>query len=131
MNKDSCILIVDDLPSARKVLTRQLRHLGYQNIVEVADGQAALSLADQSKFDLVISDWLMPKMDGLELLAKLREMPKCAGTEFLFITSANTKDDVTEAFKRGVRNYLAKPFTTQMLEEKLNNLERGDSDLKN
>ncbi len=113
------ILIVDDLPSARKILRRLLESIGLSDITEAVSGEAALKQIEQTEFSLIISDWQMPKMNGLELLQHLRQRPSKADIPFLFITSASSKTDVRAAFEGGVRDYLTKPFTAQLLENKV------------
>lgn len=113
------ILIVDDLPSARKILRRLLEAIGFSDITEAVSGEAALKQIEQAQFSLIISDWQMPQMNGLELLQHLRQQPSKANIPFLFITSANSKTDVQAAFEGGVRDYLTKPFTAQLLETKV------------
>ncbi len=88
-------------------------------MVEARDGQAAIEAATLSTFDLIISDWHMPKLDGLELFRKIKELPSTKSTKFLFVTSSNQKEEVLSAVTAGVRDYLCKPFSAEALEDKL------------
>ena len=119
MGQSKRILVVDDLPSARKVVTRLLNRMGFSDVVEARDGQAAIEAATLSTFDLIISDWHMPKLDGLELFRKIKELPSTKSTKFLFVTSSNQKEEVLSAVTAGVRDYLCKPFSAEALEDKL------------
>lgn len=113
------VLVVDDLPSARKVIVRHLHRLGYQEVAEAGNGEQALTEFQRAPFDLVISDWHMPGIDGLELFRRLHELSADKETAFLFVTSSNDRDEVLSALKAGVREYLCKPFTVENLEKKL------------
>ena len=114
------ILLVDDVPSARKVLANLLRRIGYTQLVEAPDGEAALALTEHTHFDIIISDWHMPKMNGLQLLGKLREKNgPLKNVPFLIITSSTDREDVIEAIKAGVSDYICKPFTVDILQGKI------------
>lgn len=118
------ILIVDDVSSLRDLLKAYLRRLGFQNISEADDGQNALDalwLAHNSRvpFELVISDWNMPNMDGLELLKRVRQVPDWKTLPFLLLTTESEKDKVLEAVKADVSNYIIKPVDEATLKEKL------------
>jgi two-component system chemotaxis response regulator CheY len=113
------ILIVDDLLAARKILVKQLHSLGFEDITEASDGEQALAACGSQVFHLVISDWNMPRVDGLDLCRKLRELPSAAKTRFLFVTSASEREDVIAAAEAGVRGYLCKPFGKELLGSKI------------
>jgi two-component system, chemotaxis family, chemotaxis protein CheY len=121
---NSKILIVDDMPTIVDLLKIQLKALGYKNISEAYDGEEALNYIVQnttvrSPIDLIISDWNMPKMTGLDLLKRIRMSPEWSKTPFILLTSESERDQVTEAVLAGVTNYIVKPFTSKLLEEKL------------
>jgi two-component system, chemotaxis family, chemotaxis protein CheY len=114
------VLAVDDFPTMRRIVKTLLRQLGYTNVVEAEDGQAALTKLKQEKFDLVLLDWNMPRMTGLELLKAIRADDNLRNTPVVMITAEGRKEDVLEAVKAGVNNFIVKPFTAETLEEKLN-----------
>ena len=113
------ILTVDDFSTMRRIIRNMLRQLGYSNIVEAEDGTVALSLLKREKVDFVISDWNMPNMSGLELLKAIRADEHLKPTPFLLVTAEALKENVVEAVKAGVNNYVVKPFTAEMLKEKI------------
>jgi two-component system chemotaxis response regulator CheY len=114
------VLAVDDFPTMRRIVKTLLRQLGYANISEAEDGQAALAKLQQEKFDLVLLDWNMPRMTGLELLKAIRSDDTLRHIPVVMITAEGRKEDVLEAVKAGVSNFIVKPFTAETLEEKLN-----------
>ena len=113
------VLAVDDFPTMRRIVKTLLRQLGYTNVVEAEDGQVALTKLQQEKFDLVLLDWNMPRMTGLELLKAIRADDNLRNTPVVMITAEGRKEDVLEAVKAGVNNFIVKPFTAETLEEKL------------
>ena len=113
------VLTVDDFPTMRRIVKTLLRQLGYSNISEAEDGLAALAKLKQEKFDLVLLDWNMPKMTGLELLKAIRADENMRQIPVIMITAEGRKEDVIEAAKAGVNNFIVKPFTAETLEEKL------------
>ena len=117
MQKSPRILIVDDLSSARKVLGRLLSSLGYDNQIMAANGAEALQALEQNSVDLIISDWVMPEMDGIELLKEIRN--RGFNLPFLMITSEAKKDRVTAALEAGVTDYICKPLDSKTLGEKV------------
>ncbi len=114
------VLAVNDFPTMRRIVKTLLRQLGYNNVSEAEDGQAALTKLKQEKFDLVLLDWNMPRMTGLELLKAIRADDNLRNTPVVMITAEGRKEDVLEAVKAGVNNFIVKPFTAETLEEKLN-----------
>ena len=113
------ILIVDDFSTMRKVIINLLKQIGYDNFVEAENGQIALRTLQAQKIDFVISDWNMPVMSGLELLKAVRADEDLKKTPFLMVTAEALKENVVEAVKAGVNNYIVKPFTAEILEEKI------------
>ena len=113
------VLAVDDFPTMRRIVKTLLRQLGYTNISEAEDGQAALAKLQQERFDLVLLDWNMPRMTGLELLKAIRSDDSLRDIPVVMITAEGRKEDVLEAVKAGVNNFIVKPFTAETLEEKL------------
>ena len=119
MGKDIKILVVDDFATMRKVVRNLLKQAGYENIVEAEDGVAALRILKSQKVDFVISDWNMPNMTGIELLKTVRADEEIGKIPFLMVTAEALQDNVITAVKAGVSNYIVKPFTAEVLNEKI------------
>jgi len=103
----------------RKVIRNLLKQVGYEDIVEAEDGVMALKALKSQKIDVIVSDWNMPNMTGLELLKAVRADPELAKTPFLMVTAEALQDNVVAAVKAGVNNYIVKPFTAEVLNEKI------------
>jgi two-component system, chemotaxis family, chemotaxis protein CheY len=119
VDKNIKILVVDDFATMRKVVRNLLKQVGYEDIVEAEDGVMALKALKSSKVDVVVSDWNMPNMSGLELLKAVRADAELAKTPFLMVTAEALQDNVVAAVKAGVNNYIVKPFTAEVLNEKI------------
>jgi two-component system chemotaxis response regulator CheY len=119
MDTNIKVLIVDDFATMRKVIRNLLKQSGYENIVEAEDGVMALSELKANRIDFVISDWNMPNMTGLELLKAVRADGDLSKTPFLMVTAEALQDNVVQAVKAGVDNYIVKPFTADVLSEKI------------
>jgi len=113
------VLIVDDFATMRRILKNILKQLGFRNLVEADDGTTAWEIMENQTIDLIISDWNMPKMTGLELLKKTRANSQYAKTPFLMVTAEAQKQNVIEAVQAGVSNYVVKPFTAEAISDKL------------
>lgn len=118
------ILVVDDMPLFRTMAKNALKDLGLPNYTEAADGAAAWELINaaiqkKAPFELIISDWSMPKLKGIELLKKVRAEPWGKGFPFIMLTGEAEKDFILEALQNKVSQYIIKPFTTAILKEKL------------
>ncbi|MFH2060607.1 MAG: response regulator [Pseudomonadota bacterium] len=113
------VLIVDDFATMRRILKNILKQLGFKNLVEADDGTTAWEILEGQKIDLIISDWNMPKMTGLELLKKVRASDNYKTTPFLMVTAEAQKQNVIEAVQAGVSNYVVKPFTAEAISDKL------------
>jgi len=123
-SKDTRILLVDDMRTMRIVIKKSLTTFLLTNVVEADDGTTAwaaieAAVASQSPFDLIISDWTMPKMTGLDLLKKVRTHPKIAKTPFLMVTAEADAAQVKEAIVAGVSSYVTKPFSADTLKQRL------------
>lgn len=118
-DKNMRILVVDDFPTMRKIIRNLLKQLGLNNVLEADDGTAALQLLNNEAIDLVISDWNMPKMTGLELLKSIRGNDELSHVKVLMVTAEAKKDNILEAIGSGVSNCSVKPFTAQVLQEKI------------
>jgi len=119
VEKNIKILVVDDFATMRKVVRNLLKQVGYDDIVEAEDGVMALRALKSQKIDAVISDWNMPNMTGLELLKAVRSDSELAKTPFLMVTAEALQDNVVAAVKAGVSEYIVKPFTAEVLNEKI------------
>src|SRR6056297_645473 len=124
LDKDSCILVVDDIQPARETVLNILRVLGYKRIQEAVNGEEALQvLENNTGIKLVISDWKMPRMNGAELLRRMRSRPELEDIPFLFLTSKSETEDVAQACDLGVTEYMVKPLEVDVLLEKLKHLD--------
>jgi two-component system, chemotaxis family, chemotaxis protein CheY len=121
-NKKIKILVVDDFATMRKVIRNLLKQSGYENVTEAEDGVSAMSVLKSTKIDFVISDWNMPNMTGIELLRAVRSDNELAAMPFLMVTAESLKANVVEAVKAGVSNYIVKPFTAEVLGEKIDKI---------
>ena len=119
VEKNIKILVVDDFATMRKVVRNLLKQVGYDDIVEAEDGVMALRALKSQKIDVVISDWNMPNMSGFELLKAIRDDAELAKTPFLMVTAEALQDNVVAAVKAGVNEYIVKPFTAEVLNEKI------------
>ncbi|MBN1105894.1 MAG: chemotaxis response regulator CheY [Deltaproteobacteria bacterium] len=113
------VLVVDDFATMRRIVKGVLKQLGFGNIIEAEDGSAALSELKKEKIGLIVSDWNMPNMSGLELLKAVRGDADLKAIPFLMVTAEGQKENVIEAVKAGVSNYIVKPFTPETFGEKL------------
>ncbi len=123
--KNIKVLIVDDFATMRKVVRNLLKQVGYEDIVEAEDGVMALKALKSQKIDVIVSDWNMPNMTGLELLKAVRADADLAKTPFLMVTAEALQDNVVAAVKAGVNNYIVKPFTAEVLNEKIKKIMEG------
>ncbi len=122
MTNNGMILIVDDNEPMRTVIRHILEHAGYRNIVEADDGSSAFTIAKAKKVALIISDWNMLGMTGIELLKKVREDDEIGSTHFLMLTVEALDVSRDVAFAHGVSDFLTKPFTSKGLLEKIEKL---------
>ena len=111
-------LVVDDSATMRRIVVNALKSIGYDDVVEAGDGNEALQNCDAT-IDLVITDWNMPVMGGLEFVKTLRATPQHAKTAILMVTTRSVKEDILHAVEAGVSSYILKPFTPQVLKEKI------------
>ncbi len=116
------ILIVDDFPTMRRIVKNLFKQLGFDNIEEAEDGAQAYIKLKNGDFKFVVSDWNMPNMDGCELLKKIRGDAELNEMPFLMVTAEAEKQKVIEAIKAGVNNYVVKPFTAEILKEKMDRI---------
>jgi two-component system chemotaxis response regulator CheY len=119
VDKNMKILVVDDFATMRRIVKNILIQLGFKNITEADDGTTAIKVLQQEKVDLIISDWNMPKMTGLEFLKEVRAEPSWAKTPFIMVTAEAQQDNIILAVKARVSQYIVKPFTADTLSEKI------------
>ena len=119
MDLNMNILIVDDFATMRRILRNVLKQVGFSSIKEADDGKTALKELKKEKYDLVLCDWNMPEMSGLELLKEVRSDDELKDMPFVMVTAEAQKDNILEAVKAGVSNYVVKPFTAETIGEKL------------
>ena len=119
-NKDILVLVTDDSPTMRRIIKNTLERIGYNNSIEAENGKEALDLLNNNPVELLLTDWNMPVMNGLELVGEVRKIEKYKKLPILMITTRGMKEDVVQAVHAGVNNYVVKPFTPEILEEKIN-----------
>lgn len=113
------VLVVDDFSTMRRIVKNLLRQIGFNEIDEAEDGRQAIDKLKAGNFDFIISDWNMPNLDGMGLLKKVREDEKLNHLPILMVTAEAEKERVVAAIQAGVNNYIVKPFTAEVLREKL------------
>jgi two-component system chemotaxis response regulator CheY len=115
------VLVVDDQQTMRRIIENLLKQLGFKNIVQAADGGAALKTLREAAvpFGLIISDWNMAPMTGLQFLKELRADDKIKGLPFIMITAESKTENVVAAKEAGVNNYIVKPFSADILKQKI------------
>ena len=116
---DLKILIVDDSPTMRRILVNTVIKAGYPSVKEAEDGRDALAKMMAGKFDLLMTDWNMPNMNGLELVEAVRADANLKGIPILMVTTRNMKEDIVTAIKSGVNGYIVKPFDAKTLNTKI------------
>lgn len=120
VNKDEMrILIVDDYKTMLRIIRNLLAELGFKNVDEATDGSTALETLRAKKYDLVISDWNMEPMTGLDLLREVRADEQLAPMPFIMVTAESKTENVVAAKKAGVNNYIVKPFNAATLRSKV------------
>ncbi len=113
------VLVVDDFATMRKIVRNILKQIGFENITEAEDGHVALQILKTENVGLVVTDWNMPNLSGLDLLRQIRQNPQTAKVPVLMVTAEGLKENVLEAVKAGVNNYVVKPFTAEVFQEKI------------
>jgi two-component system chemotaxis response regulator CheY len=119
------ILVVDDMVSMRHVMMHMLRSLGHTDINEAADGLQALNLLNKAPYDLVITDYHMPKIDGLQLLKSIRGNKKIADLPVLMISCEDEKKHIQSIIACNVNDFIVKPFSLKTLEQKIEQIEQS------
>ena len=112
-------LVVDDSPTMRRIVCNALIEIGFSDLKEAEDGVQAIELLTSESFDFVITDWNMPNMNGLELTKAIRQNDTLKELPILMVTTRGMKEDVLAAMQAKVSNYVVKPFTPEILREKI------------
>ncbi len=120
VNKNMPILIVDDYKTMLRIIRNLLKQLGFNTVEEATDGSSALQKLRDRDFGLIISDWNMEPMSGLQLLKEVRKDLKLKELPFIMITAESKSENVIAAKEAGVSNYIVKPFNAATLKGKLN-----------
>ena len=116
------VLVVDDYKTMIRIISNLLRQLGFSNIDEASDGGRALQLMRTRPYGLVISDWNMEPMTGLDLLKEVRNDVKLKDTPFIMVTAESKVENVVTAKSAGVNNYIVKPFNAETLKQKISSV---------
>ncbi|MBX9700410.1 MULTISPECIES: chemotaxis response regulator CheY [Falsiroseomonas] len=119
MDKNTPVLIVDDYKTMLRIIRNLLKQLDFENVEEATDGSEALAKMRAGNFGLVISDWNMAPMTGLDLLKEVRADARLKNTPFIMITAESKTENVVAAKQAGVSNYIVKPFNAETLREKI------------
>lgn len=119
------IIAVDDSPTMRRIIINTLKRAGYENVIEATDGKDALAKMKVENVNFVITDWNMPEMDGLTFVTQIRAMNEFKNVPVLMVTTRSVKEDIVEAMKAGVNNYIVKPFTPETLKAKIDQIMAG------
>ena len=122
VDKSMKILVVDDFPPMRRIITKLLSDLGFTDIEEADDGLTALPMLMTGKFDFLVTDWNMPGMEGIELLKAVRGEPSIAALPTLMVTTEARREQILLAAEAGVDGYVVKPFTAQILQQKIDEI---------
>lgn len=122
VDKNMRVLVVDDYKTMIRIVRGLLQQLGFSNIDDAPDGETALSLVKSHDYGLILSDWNMQPMTGIELLKSVRALPETKNTPFVMVTAEAKTENVILARAAGVNNYIIKPFTLAVLRQKLSSV---------
>ena len=125
MNPNHRFLIVDDFAPMREIVRKVLQEMGYEHIMEANDGATALPLLKANPFDMLITDWNMPKVPGIDLLRAVRAEPATASLPVLMVTAEVKREQIMAATQAGVNGYIIKPFTPSALASKVTKILHG------
>jgi two-component system chemotaxis response regulator CheY len=112
-------LIVDDSSTMRRIIINTLNKIGYREVSEAANGREGLDRLAAGDIDMIVTDWNMPEMTGIEFIRHVRAQDSTRTLPVLMVTTNAAKDDIVEALQAGVSNYVVKPFTPETLREKI------------
>lgn len=116
------VLLVDDLSNMRRLMKNIIKNLGFKTIHEAGDGKEGLAVLDARNIGLIISDWNMPNMSGIEFLKRVRSSEKYKSTPFLMVTAEATRENIIDAIGAGASNYVVKPVQADIVEAKLRSI---------
>lgn len=122
LEENTRILVVDDFSTMRRIIKNILRQLGYNNVVEADDGTTAWDVLNKDRIEFIISDWNMPQLTGIELLRKVRDSDEFGDLPFLMVTAEAQQENIIEAVQAGVSNYIVKPFTADVMKQKIDKI---------
>ena len=122
VDKNMNVLIVDDYKTMLRIIGNLLKQLGFANVDEATDGSMALQKFKEKQYGLVISDWNMEPMSGLDLLKSVRSLPANANVPFIMVTAESKTENVIAAKQAGVSNYIVKPFNAETLKQKMSSV---------
>lgn len=111
------VLVVDDFETMRKIIKNVLKQINLEDVLEAENGKQALNVLKSQGADLIISDWIMPEMTGIDFLKACKGDETIRKIPFIMVTAEAQKDNIMEAIKSGVDNYIVKPFTPEKLRE--------------
>ncbi len=111
------VLVVDDFETMRKIIKNVLKQINLEDVLEAENGKQALNVLKSEGADLIISDWIMPEMTGIDFLRACKGDETIRKIPFIMVTAEAQKDNIMEAIKSGVDNYIVKPFTPEKLRE--------------
>jgi len=117
--EDKRVLFVEDSPTMRRIIFNSLKKLGINEVAEAENGVDALEKLQKQDFDMILTDWNMPEMNGQELVEHIRKIDKYKNLPILMITTRGMEEDVVTAIKSGVNGYVVKPFTPDVLKKKM------------
>ena len=116
------ILVVDDMSTMRRIVKNILKQLGFNNLEEAENGQEALTKLKADTYGVVVSDWNMPVMMGIDMLRAIRADETLKKIPVLMVTAEAQKENLMEAVQAGVSNYVVKPLTAETMQEKINKI---------
>ncbi len=117
------ILAIDDSNTIRLLMVKMLRELGYSDLTIAASAEEAIPLAANNQYDLILSDWNLPKMSGLDFVKYLKSYPKTQKTPIIMVTTIHDRSAILKALKAGVQGYILKPIGKEILSAKLHEIE--------
>lgn len=112
-------LVVDDSPTMRRIMINSLKGIGFEDVIEAGDGEEAFGMLGKNTVDFIITDWNMPNMTGIDLTKKIRTTDEMKNIPIIMVTTRGQKEDILQALKANVNNFIVKPFTPQILREKI------------
>jgi two-component system chemotaxis response regulator CheY len=119
VDKNTKILLIDDFAKVRKITKNILENLGFKNIIEAEDGIEAIEILKNMEIDLILTDWNMPNISGLDLVKIIRNSEKLKHIPIIMISAEALKENIAKAINAGVDDYIVKPFTKSTLAQKI------------